>query len=108
MTALVQEYSTITAKGQTTVPKSVRQALGVESGDRIAFHVDEHGVSIRRVDVEDADPALDSFLKFLAKDVTQHPEGLKAFAPVLAERISRLTDGMVVDLDEAIDGKVDL
>ena len=57
MTALVQEYSTITAKGQTTVPKAVRQALGVEFGDKIAFLVDEHGVSLRRVDTEDAEVA---------------------------------------------------
>ena len=37
MPALLEEISTITAKGQTTVPKSVRQALGVDYGGRIAF-----------------------------------------------------------------------
>lgn len=37
MGALLKEESTITAKGQTTVPKSVRQALGVDYGGRIAF-----------------------------------------------------------------------
>ena len=30
MGALLREESTITAKGQTTVPKSVRQALNVD------------------------------------------------------------------------------
>ena len=30
MTARIEETSTITAKGQTTVPKTVRKALGVD------------------------------------------------------------------------------
>ena len=29
--------ATITAKGQITIPAEVRQALGVEAGDKIAF-----------------------------------------------------------------------
>lgn len=48
MGVLLKEESTITAKGQTTVPKSVRQALGVDYGGRIAFFVDDQ----RRVYVE--------------------------------------------------------
>ena len=30
-------YSTITSKGQTTLPKSVREALGVQAGDRVRY-----------------------------------------------------------------------
>ena len=29
--------SSITSKGQTTLPKSVRQALGVKTGDRVRY-----------------------------------------------------------------------
>lgn len=29
--------SAITSKGQTTLPRSVRQALGVKSGDRVRY-----------------------------------------------------------------------
>ncbi len=36
---VVEEVCTIIAKGQTTVPKAVRQALGVGYGGRIAFRV---------------------------------------------------------------------
>jgi antitoxin PrlF len=35
--------STITSKGQITVPKDVRDALGVRPGDRLAFRVSEDG-----------------------------------------------------------------
>jgi len=33
----LEKISTITAKGQTTIPKAVRQALGVDFGGRMPF-----------------------------------------------------------------------
>lgn len=33
--------ATITSKGQVTIPKAVREALGVGPGDRVAFRVKE-------------------------------------------------------------------
>jgi antitoxin PrlF len=108
MSILIQEFSTITAKGQTTVPKSVRQALGISAGDQIAFLVDENGVSVHRADRIETDPALDKFLSFLATDIAEHPEGIKVLSPTLAERIAELTRGMTVGLDDVIVGDVDL
>lgn len=35
--------STITSKGQLTVPQIVRQTLGVEPGDRVDFIADDKG-----------------------------------------------------------------
>lgn len=32
--------SSITAKGQTTIPRSVREALGVSSGDRVRYIIE--------------------------------------------------------------------
>jgi len=108
MPALLEEISTITAKGQTTVPKSVRQALGVDYGGRIAFRVDARGVSVHRADTENDDPAIDNFLAFLADDIKRRPEALTALSPALMARIEALTDGIAVDLDAPIDGDVDL
>jgi antitoxin PrlF len=36
--------ATITSKGQLTLPKEIRAALGVGPGDRLAFRVHEDGV----------------------------------------------------------------
>ena len=38
--------SAITSKGQTTLPKSVRQALGVKTGDRIRYVILDNEVRI--------------------------------------------------------------
>ena len=36
--------ATITSKGQITIPKEVREALGVAAGDRVEFVAQEKGV----------------------------------------------------------------
>jgi antitoxin PrlF len=42
--------STITSKGQTTIPKAVRERLGLKPGDRVRFFFDLDGhVAIRPV-----------------------------------------------------------
>jgi antitoxin PrlF len=105
---VIEEVSTVTAKGQTTVPKSVRQALGVGEGDQIAFRVDEKGVTVRRADENREDPAIASFLTFLARDIENNPGSLKSLSPDLIKRISSLVEGVEVDLDAPIEGDVDL
>jgi antitoxin PrlF len=107
MSIMLKEFSTITAKGQTTVPKSVRQALGVDYGGRIAFRVDQHGVTISRVSESD-DPAIEAFLGFLANDIKKRPEAVKALAPELAAHIATLTIDTPINLDDEIDGDVAL
>ncbi len=103
----LEEISTITAKGQTTVPKSVRQALGVDYGGRIAFRVSDGGVTVARAD-SDEDPAIETFLGFLAQDIKRRPEAVKALAPDLAARIASLTGDMPINLDDEIDDDVAL
>jgi len=36
-------FSTLTSKGQLTVPKKIREWLGLQTGDRIHFMVNEAG-----------------------------------------------------------------
>jgi AbrB family looped-hinge helix DNA binding protein len=42
-------HSTVTSKGQTTIPREVRQAVGLTAGDRIHYTVLEDGTIIVRV-----------------------------------------------------------
>jgi AbrB family looped-hinge helix DNA binding protein len=41
--------STITSKGQTTVPKAIRESLGLKPGDRITFTSMPDGTVLMRV-----------------------------------------------------------
>ncbi|MCM2472975.1 AbrB/MazE/SpoVT family DNA-binding domain-containing protein [Rhizobium sp. CG5] len=107
MAALLKKISTITEKGQVTVPKSVRDALGLGYGGRVAFYVDENRhVSIEKVDEADDDPVIDSFLGFLANDMEKHPERVQEFPKALVDRMAELTKGMHVNLDDPILGDV--
>lgn len=110
MGALVKEESTITAKGQTTVPKAVRQALGVDYGDRIAFVVDANRrVYVERVDQKESDPVVEGFLELLARDMLLHPaDSVVELSAPLRDRVRSLVAGMDVDVDAEIEGDVAL
>jgi AbrB family looped-hinge helix DNA binding protein len=38
----------VTTKGQVTIPKDIREALGIEPGDEITFEEGESGYTIRK------------------------------------------------------------
>lgn len=55
--------STLTSKGQLTVPKAIRNRLGLHEGDRVEFRVTEQGqvvVEAATVDLRDLRGALKS------------------------------------------------
>jgi antitoxin PrlF len=110
MAVLLKEESTITAKGQTTVPKVVRQALGVDYGGRIAYFVDDqHRVFVEKATAETSDPVVDHFLEFLAHDMKEHPgTSIVALPSTLRDRMAALVGNMDVNLDAEIDGDVAL
>ena len=105
---VVEEHCTITAKGQTTVPRAVRQALGVGYGGRIAFRVEGHSVTVHALPDDDvADPVLAPFLALLAADIARRPAAaVLPLMPALATRMEALTGE--VDPDAPIDGEVAL
>src|SRR3546814_1478776 len=71
---LLKGVATITSKGQTTLPKAVRQTLGVEAGDSICYEVEQDGrVVVTRAE-ENADPVVGAFLDFLERDMIAHPD----------------------------------
>ncbi len=45
----------LSAKGQVTVPKRVREALGVGPGDLVAYDIDNGVVHLRRIEPFDAE-----------------------------------------------------
>lgn len=73
--------STLTSKGQVTIPKEVRDRLGLQTGDRIIFRFDETGRLLLESAVEDPIADISGFLRHLAPDqpvtVEQMREGIR-------------------------------
>lgn len=103
----LHEISTLTSKGQVTLPKSIRQALGVDVGSKIAFDLREDGeIVVTRADAAHEDPAIGAFLTVLASDM----QNGRNVHPLPAELLAALARGAVetVDLADEIDGDVAL
>ena len=103
----IHEIATITSKGQITLPKPIRQALGVDYGGKVAFDLRGSEVIVTRADEAfHEDPAIASFLALLEKDIRT------------GQRLCNLPDGVVqamqsaamqlVNLDASIEGDVEL
>ena len=109
---VIEEICTITAKGQTTVPKAVRQALGVGYGGRIAFRVGEGGaVTVHALATDDdSDPALAPFLTLLERDLAARPDAaIRPLPDSLLDRLEAIArDAGEVDPDAPIEGEVGL
>ena len=45
----VMEVATLTAKGQVTVPKAVREALGLRQGDQLSWELEDGSVRVRAI-----------------------------------------------------------
>ncbi|MFT3803497.1 MAG: type II toxin-antitoxin system PrlF family antitoxin [Burkholderiaceae bacterium] len=65
----IHEVATLTSKGQITLPKPIRQALGVDVGGKVAFDLRDGEVVVTRADAEHEDPAIAAFLNLLARDI---------------------------------------
>ncbi len=103
----IREVATITSKGQITLPKPIRQALGVDFGGKVVFDLRGSQVIVSRAeDAVHEDPAIGSFLALLETDIRN------------ARHLSSLPDDLVqamlatlvqpVDLEVDIEGDVAL
>jgi antitoxin PrlF len=104
---IIEETSTITAKGQTTVPKAVRQALGIDCGGKIAYRIEDGQVTVHNPEAEHRDPVLTAFLRFLENDIAAG-RNLRDLPTVVAAALRRAMKEVRVDLDERLEGEAAL
>jgi antitoxin PrlF len=104
---IIHEVATMTAKGQITVPKPIRQALGADVGTKVTFELHENGqVVVSRADAEHKDPAIGAFLDLLARDI--ETGRLVEQLPDSLTRMMLEDAKLDIDLNEPIEGDVDL
>lgn len=101
MPAALEAESTLTDRYQTTVPETVRRALGLGKRDKIRYRIRPGGeVVLTRVATDEAaDPVIGQFLGFLARDMANHPDRLRSVNADFLHRIQSLVGGVEVDLD---------
>lgn len=85
----IEEYSgTITTKGQVTLPKQVRQLLGVKPHDKVVFRIWQG-----KVELQPATMTLDDV--FGAVTPQQSPENFKELRDsAIEEHVQKLLDDM--------------
>lgn len=102
----VHEVATVTSKGQITLPKAIRDALGVDAGGKVAFDLMGSEIVISRVTETHEDPAIASFLSLLEKDI-QTGQHITSLPDALAQAMLASLSNQI-DLDADIDGDVAL
>jgi antitoxin PrlF len=103
----VHAVATVTSKGQITLPKPIRQALGVGLGGKVAFDLRGSQVIVSRAeDDPHEDPAISSFLGLLEKDI-QSGRRVTALPEDLARSLLAALR-QPPDLDADIEGDVAL
>lgn len=103
----IHEVATITSKGQITLPKPIRQALGVDYGGKVAFDLQGSQVIVTRADeTAHEDPAIGSFLALLEKDIRTGQRLCALPDSLVQAMLATLTQP--VDLGAEIEGDVAL
>lgn len=103
----IHEEATITSKGQITLPKPIRQALGVDYGGKVAFDLRGKQVIVSRVDESShEDPAIASFLFLLESDI-KSGRNITTLPDNLVSAMLK-TLGKPIDLSKEIDGDIEL
>lgn len=99
--------ATVSSKGQLTLPKPIRSALGLGSGTKLGFTMVGDEMRIKKIEADGHhDPALTAFLKLLSDDIADG--NLKADLPADVTAYARTRDLSQVDVDEVIEGDVEL
>lgn len=102
----IHEIATLTSKGQLTLPKPIRQALGVDAGGKLVFDLRGSEVVVTRADAEHEDPAIGAFLNLLARDIEAGRNILGLPRELARSMLAHA--GHDVNVGEEIDGEVDL
>jgi len=103
----IREVATLTAKGQITLPKPVRQVLGVDVGGKVAFDLRGGEIVVTQAEAgEHQDPVIGAFLGLLEADI-RAGRHVRALPKALAQAMLAQA-GHGVNPDEEIDGKAAL
>jgi len=95
--------STLTERYQTTIPKGVREALGLRSGDKLTYRVEGDRVVVARASAESHDPWLGPFLDLIERDIRDRPAAPRPMTKAYVADLAALVAGVETDLGAALE-----
>ena len=107
MSKVIEATSTLTTKGQTTVPKVGRQMLGISDGDKLVYRIENGCVTVNNLDSGYRDPALAAYLGLIEADLSAG-RNLRDLPAGLASAMQRAKKEVRGDLNETLNGDVAL
>jgi len=99
--------SKITSKGQLTMPKTVRDVLGLGYGDSVRFVV-ANGIVTVEPATEHEDPAIGAFLAVIANDIALGRNVRSELPADVTTDMRHAMENVNVDLDEDVGGDISL
>ncbi len=84
--------STLTSKGQVTIPRKIRERLGLRVGDRLEFRIDERGKLLVEPEASSRLGRVPGLLSHLAGD---RPVTIEEMDEAIRERARRKHDEAV-------------
>lgn len=95
--------SKITRRNQTTLPASVRKALGVKGADTIEYVIEaDRVVMVKYDEPEHTDMVVQAFLKFVESDMIAQPSRLQPITKKWSSDLEKLVGHIDIDLNESI------
>ena len=100
----IQVTSTLTDRYQTTIPDTVRKALGLTKRDQLLYTVLPNGeIRVQKADTVNDDVALNAFLQLLEKDIMENPQNLRVITNEDFALMDKLTEGVELpDINEPL------
>jgi antitoxin PrlF len=102
----IQEIATLTSKGQITLPKAIRQLLGLEAGGKVAFEIRGGEVVVTSAASAHDDPVIGAFLDLLETDI-RHGRHTGSLSDELARAMLE-NAGRATDISDEFEGDVEL
>jgi AbrB family looped-hinge helix DNA binding protein len=90
--------ATLTSKGQTTIPKPIRDSLGMKAGDRMSFTLMADGVVVMRVKTN-------VLVRYLVRDDRAQYEKARRLIDREVARGEPILVSLLVLLETAFDGR---
>jgi len=85
-------YSTVTSKGQTTVPRAVRDALGVKAHDKLMYTIANGEVAVEAINM-DIEDLIGTFKPLPGADVSDWDKvRQEAWDEVVRNRVRRMNE----------------